>query len=123
MTCLNCGSRMKTKLENYRYDAVGVPGITLQGIEVSRCGKCGEFEVGIPRIEDLHRAIAEAVIAKKDRLIPEEIRFLRKHLGWTGAQFTAHFGAGAGNRVPLGEWKRADGDNGRPPATNDCREP
>jgi hypothetical protein len=74
---------MKTKRENYRYEAVGLPGITLQGVEVSRCGKCGEYEIAIPRIEGLHRVIAEAVISKKDRLTAAEIRFLRKHLGWT----------------------------------------
>ena len=93
---------MKTKRENYRYEAVGLSGITLQGVEVSRCGKCGEYEVAIPRIEDLHRAIAEAVISKKDRLTAAEIRFLRKHLGWTGAEFAAHFGAA---RETVSRWE------------------
>src|ERR1017187_943248 len=102
MSCPICGSRMKTKRENYRYEAVGLPGITLQGVEVSRCGKCGEYEVAISRIEDLHRAIAQAVILKKDRLTPAEIRFLRKHLGWTGAEFAAHFGAA---RETVSRWE------------------
>ena len=83
---------MKTKRENYRYDAVGLPGITLKDIKVSRCPKCGEYEVAIPQIEDLHRLIARAVIAKRERLTPEEIRFLRKFLGWSGADFGAHMG-------------------------------
>ena len=54
--------------------------------------KCGEHEVAIPRIEDLHRTIAQAVIAKRERLTPAEIRFLRKFLGWSGADFAAHVG-------------------------------
>ena len=92
-TCLMCGSRMKTKRENYRYDAVGLPGITLEGVAVSRCGKCGEYEVEIPRIEDLHRTIASAVIGKRERLTPAEIRFLRKHIGWSsGRDFAANMG-------------------------------
>jgi len=102
MNCLVCGSRMKSKRENYRYDAVGLAGITLQGVEVTRCGKCGEYEVAIPRIEDLHQTIAQAVISKKERLTPAEIRFLRKHLGWTGAEFAAHFGAA---RETVSRWE------------------
>jgi putative zinc finger/helix-turn-helix YgiT family protein len=93
---------MKTKRENYRYEAVGLPGITLQNVAVSRCGKCGEYEVAIPRIEDLHRAIAHAVISKKERLTPAEIRFLRKHLGWTGVEFAAYFGAA---RETVSRWE------------------
>jgi len=83
---------MKTKRENYRYDAVGLPGITLKHVEVSRCPTCGEYEVAIPQIEDLHRVIAHAVIRKRERLTPAEIRFLRKFLGWSGADFGAYMG-------------------------------
>jgi len=92
MTCTVCGTRMKTRRENYRYDAVGLPGITLRDVEVSRCLKCGEYEVAIPRIEELHRTIAQALIAKRERLTPSEIRFLRKFLGWSGVDFAAHVG-------------------------------
>jgi putative zinc finger/helix-turn-helix YgiT family protein len=102
MSCLVCGSRIRTKRENYRYEAVGLPGITLQDVEVSRCGKCGEYEVSIPRIEDLHQTIAQTVISKNGRLTPAEIRFLRKHLGWTGAEFAVHFGAA---RETVSRWE------------------
>jgi putative transcriptional regulator len=91
--CTLCGAVMKTKRENFRYDAVGLPSVTLKDVEVSRCPRCGEYEVAIPQIEDLHRAIAHAVIAKRERLTPAEIRFLRKHLGWSGADFAAHIGS------------------------------
>jgi putative zinc finger/helix-turn-helix YgiT family protein len=60
---------------------------------VSRCPKCGETEVAIPRIEDLHRTIARALIQKRSRLTAPEIRFLRKYLGWSGVDFAAHMGA------------------------------
>jgi DNA-binding transcriptional regulator YiaG len=46
--------------------------------------------------------IARAVISKNDRLTPAEIRFLRKHLGWTGAEFAAHFGAA---RETVSRWE------------------
>jgi hypothetical protein len=48
MTCLQCGAEMRMKRENCKYDASSLPGITLLGVEVSRCPKCGEHEVAIP---------------------------------------------------------------------------
>jgi len=44
------------------------------------------------QIEQLHRAIALAVVAKRPRLTGAEIRFLRKYLGWSGADFAKHMG-------------------------------
>ncbi len=92
MTCLQCGGAMTTARENFKYDASGLPGITLVGVEVSRCPQCGEFEVSIPQIEELHRMLARAVAAKPERLAAEEIRYLRKWLGWSGVDFADHMG-------------------------------
>jgi putative zinc finger/helix-turn-helix YgiT family protein len=83
---------MKTRRENFKYDACGLPYVTLVGVDVSRCPKCGEFEVAIPRIEELHRVIATGVARRRGRLGPAEIRFLRKWMGWSGADFAAHMG-------------------------------
>lgn len=109
MTCMQCGSPMRTKRENYRYDASGLPGVTLVGVAVSRCPACGEYEVAIPRVEELHRALAFAVIQKPTRLAGAEIRFLRKYLGWSGADFAKHMGTAPetisrweGDKVPIG---------------------
>jgi putative zinc finger/helix-turn-helix YgiT family protein len=92
MTCLQCGGEMTTARENFKYDAAGLPGITLVGVDVSRCPNCGEYEVSIPSIEGLHRSIAHALVYKRGRLTAAEIRFLRKSLGWSGVDFAAHMG-------------------------------
>jgi putative zinc finger/helix-turn-helix YgiT family protein len=92
MTCLVCGTEMKTGRENVRYDACGLPGVVLEDVEVSRCPQCGEYEVAIPQIDDLHKAIAQAVIRKTSRLDAAEIRYLRKYLGWSGVDFATHMG-------------------------------
>jgi|SRR5437867_2752289 len=92
MKCMSCGNEMKTARENFRYDGCGLPAITLISVEVSRCPQCGEYEVVIPAIEDLHRAIAGAIVAKRTRLTPAEVRFLRKLLGWSGADFAERMG-------------------------------
>lgn len=66
--------------------------MTLVGVEVRRCKACGEHEVVIPKIEHLRRAIALAVIDKRTRLTAAEVRYLRKYLGWSGADFARHTG-------------------------------
>ena len=92
MKCSECGTAMRTRKENYRYDECGLRNITLVGVEVTRCARCGNFEVAIPRIEGLHRLIARLLIEKMTRFRGEEVRFLRKGLGWSGADFARHMG-------------------------------
>ena len=92
MTCLQCGGEMQSRRENYQYTSCGLPNVTLEGIEVRRCGKCGETEAVIPNVEGLHRALARGVVRQKARLAPTEIRFLRKFLGLSGVEFARHVG-------------------------------
>lgn len=95
MKCVACGKGpMVSARENFSYKASGLP-VTLVDVEVRRCKECGEFEVVIPRVDDLHRTIARAVIAKRSRLTPAEIRFLRTRLGWSGTDFARHMGVKA----------------------------
>lgn len=92
MKCAECSKPVSVSHENYAYTSSGLPYVTLVGVEVRRCGACGDHEVVIPRIEELHRAIAMAVIEKRTRLTAAEIRFLRKYLGWSGIDFARHMG-------------------------------
>ena len=48
--------------------------------------------ITLPAIDGLHRAIARAIIAKRQRLTPTEIRFLRKQLGLSGLDLAIHLG-------------------------------
>lgn len=92
MKCTECGALMKTRKENYRYDESGLKHVTLVGVEVRRCPRCGNYEVSIPHIEELHRLLAKALIEKSTRFTGEEVRFLRKSLGWSGSDFAKHMG-------------------------------
>jgi putative zinc finger/helix-turn-helix YgiT family protein len=87
MTCNQCGGKQATRRENYLYAACGLPNVTLVGVEVRRCANCGDHEVVIPRIEELHRVLAAAVVRQTSRLTKDEIRFLRKYLGYSGVDF------------------------------------
>lgn len=95
MNCPACAGTMKVKRENYNYSACGLPHVTLKNVEVRRCGECGEDEVVIPKIDLLHQVIAMAVITKRSRLSAAEVKFLRKYLGWSGADFARHMGVAA----------------------------
>jgi putative zinc finger/helix-turn-helix YgiT family protein len=109
MNCPDCGAVLVSSRENHLYEASGLPNVTLANVEVRRCGKCGEFEVVIPKLEQLHRVLAQAVAMKKSRLTAAEIRFLRKYLGWSGVDFAKHMGVAAetvsrweNDREPMG---------------------
>src|SRR5712692_712043 len=90
--CRVCGSPTEVRRENYKYDASGLDNITLESIEVRHCPNCGERQALIPALGELHKSIALALAEKRERLLPKEIRFLRKHLGLSGADFAAKIG-------------------------------
>jgi len=92
MKCPNCTLPMSTSRENHGYEASGLPHVTLVGVEVRRCAGCGAEEVVIPKLDQLHMALVRAVIERPARLAPQEIRFLRKHLGWSGSELARHMG-------------------------------
>jgi putative zinc finger/helix-turn-helix YgiT family protein len=92
MSCVQCAGKVTTKRENFRYTASGLPNVTLMGVEVRRCSKCGDHEVVIPRIEELHRVLAGAIVRRASRLAGSELRFLRKYLGYSGVDFAKLIG-------------------------------
>jgi putative zinc finger/helix-turn-helix YgiT family protein len=83
---------MKVRRENHRYDECGLTHVTLVGVEVARCPRCGNFEISLPHIEDLHRLLAKVLIENSTRFTGEEVRFLRMSLGWSGSDFAKHMG-------------------------------
>jgi putative zinc finger/helix-turn-helix YgiT family protein len=113
--CLQCRETMTGKRENYRYDGSGLPGVILQDVMVYRCPHCGEHEVAIPNLEGLHNALAQMIVSKKERLGPEEIRFLRTHLGYSSAEFARKLGVAL---QTVSRWERYDKPLGMKPAVD-----
>lgn len=85
--CLQCGAKMNRTIGNYKYDISGLKNITLNHVEIFVCTKCGEDEVAIPNMGQLHNLLATEAASQSARLLPEEIRFLRSHLGFSGVDF------------------------------------
>jgi putative zinc finger/helix-turn-helix YgiT family protein len=91
MQCMQCGADMETVHEDRPHIDLGA--ITLRGVEVRRCSQCGEWEVVMPRLSELHRVMTAALLTKKARLAPAEIRFVRKAGGLSAGELGAAVGA------------------------------
>ena len=113
MNCLTCGEKMKTTIDtNYHYTMSGLTKVYLNGVKNHRCvdASCAEDEVDIPNIVELHDLLAEITAKQENKLVPEEIRFLRTHLGYSGVDFARKLGVDAATvsrwengKTPMGE--------------------
>lgn len=103
--CLVCGTPMKGARENFKDNLIGLDGVTLKGVMVYRCPKCGEYEVGIYKISELHRQLAMTVARRREKLGPKEIRFLRKYLGLSSKDFADKMGV---DKTTVSKWERVD---------------
>lgn len=113
MKCLECGGTMKTTIDtNYHYTLSGLTRVYLNGVKSHQCtsSDCGEDEIDIPNIVELHELLAEITAKQENKLVPEEIRFLRTHLGYSGVDFARKVGVDAATvsrwengKAPMGE--------------------
>ena len=92
MTCMDCGAAVKVRHnQTVAYDFGGLPDVSLKGIDVRVCAN-GHQEYVILGIEGLHKAIAFALARKDSRLIPTEIKFMRKYLGFSQVDLAQRMG-------------------------------
>ena len=100
--CKECSSEMVTSREAYRYNESGLPNVVLKDVEIRRCPNCGTQEVPLPRVAELHRAIAVVLVHKAARFLGAEVRYLRKYMGWSGVDFASHMGV---NPETVSRWE------------------
>lgn len=105
MRCVGCDTEMVTRRENHQYTESGLSNVVLVGMEVSCCPECGEIEVSIPAIARLHSLLAGMIADSTERLVPEQIRFLRKHLGWSSVRFADKMGV---DRSTVHRWETGE---------------
>lgn len=108
MNCLACGKGMKpSKILNYQYLESGLKNIFLKNIKSWNCVVCGEVEVEIPYLENLQSVIAKTIACQQEKLKPEEIRFLRVHLGLSAVAFSRVLSVEA---ETVSRWERGRAD-------------
>jgi putative transcriptional regulator len=93
MKCVICGAEKMTERKgDHKYCEIDGVDITLRGVTYFDCPNCGEEMVEIPKPEALSKELAQKIATSSRRLSSGEIRFLRKHLGWSGVDMARHFG-------------------------------
>jgi transcriptional regulator with XRE-family HTH domain len=105
--CMQCGTEMIAGQEDR--PCADLPGVLLRGVDVYRCPKCGDYEVAIPRIDELHEVLARAILAKRTTLVRQERRFLRNFIGWTAEELALRMGV---SPEAVDAWERGGGESG-----------
>jgi putative zinc finger/helix-turn-helix YgiT family protein len=81
--CVECGSTdLAHSVEQIPFNDVAL----VEG-SVHRCNACGRRYYGFSRVEELSREVARSVAKQEERLQPEQVRFLRKYLGYSSKDF------------------------------------
>lgn len=103
MKCRECGAPLTVDEKAVRrYDVGGLPHVELHGVVVKTCSACGAESIGIPRLDQLHRVLANVLVRQERMLAPVEIRFLRKHMGYQTADFAERMGV---SRETVSRWE------------------
>lgn len=91
MRC-GCGEQVTAVCGDYLFVESGLTNVTLCGVELLKCDKCGNLTPVLSKFNKLMQVIAEALVLKPSQLMGKEIRFLRKYIGLTGEQFGKKLG-------------------------------
>lgn len=94
MKCQNCESSRELKKEkrDLKYTECGLSNIVLVNATVFKCSNCSEEYYDYGNINELHKLIAGALISQASILTGPEIRFLRKHTGYSKDYFAEVLG-------------------------------
>ena len=88
MKCDICQGKIVTKTrKTYHYKECGLDNVYLKNVAVRICSSCNEESVRIPRIIELHATIARAVAMQPCPLRGQDVRFLRKQLGYSAREW------------------------------------
>jgi len=90
--CPHCGGPLEKGLGNYPYTECELDDVVLMNVEVRKCTQCGDVSHSYGKPDHLLSAIARHVATKPALLSGKEIRFLRKHLGYSGVDYARHVG-------------------------------
>ena len=92
MKCTDCGNAMTKSVGDHLYTESGLDNVLLHDVVTYSCESCGAKRVQLQAVGPLHRAIALAIAEKPARFVPQEVRFLRDHLGLSNKEFAELMG-------------------------------
>lgn len=98
MLCEECKIEMlverATNERPYRFERCGLDHVYLIGIEKHVCPRCRAVYPVVPKIQELHKVIASALVNKSAELTGPEIRYLRQWIGMQSQDFAQLLGFG-----------------------------
>src|SRR5438874_844874 len=65
--CSNCGSEARIARGDYQFNESGLRGVVLRDIELIKCGKCGNVDPVLFRVDELMHLLAERCINSSTR--------------------------------------------------------
>ncbi len=101
--CRGCGGVMEGRKGEYKYTECGLNSVTLKDILVFHCIQCNDVVPEIPAVGVLHRVIAIKLLLKKTLLTGNELRFLRKLMGYSVDEFCEVTGT---NKNVVQRWEK-----------------
>lgn len=89
MKCDVCRKgELRTKIrQTYRYKECGLDNVYLLDMELRVCDACGIKVPRLRRMPELHATIARAVAMQPCPLRGQDVRFLRKQLGYSAKEW------------------------------------
>ena len=106
--CAQRGNSMEKTTDVYRYEESGLKNVMLMNVPIYECTSCGETEVEIPALEELHCLIGLCVLYQPDRLGSAEVRYLRKHMGYSQDELASYVGV---TRGTITRWESRGNDS------------
>ncbi len=105
--CSVGGELITRTIPRYRVKTLGIEGVELfDAVEQTRCTKCrAVIETTIPSMPELIAAAAVARAGDPTKLDSEEIRFLRRALGWQSKTMAKQIGVAA---ETVSRWEREE---------------
>ena len=85
--CINCGGPVVVVKGDHRFIESGLTSVMLKGVDLIRCERCNTSDPVIPHMNGLMRLIALALIQKPCKLRGEDVRYLRRYVGMSAADF------------------------------------
>jgi putative zinc finger/helix-turn-helix YgiT family protein len=110
MKCDICQGNIVTKTQHtFHYTECGLDNVYLKNVDVRICQSCNERSVRIPKILELHATLGRAIAMQPCPLRGQDIRFLRKQLGYSAKEWATLLRTDAST---LSRWENGQQDIG-----------
>ncbi len=102
--CGECGEPMQRSRGAIPYRESGLDNVRLENVPIWKC-RNGHVDAQVPAVDELHKLLAEILVMQPTPLRGQDVKFLRKFLGYTVRDMAALIGL---NYVSLSKF-----ENGR----------